>query len=369
MTRVLVIGGYGHFGSRIVRRLLPETDLQLIIAGRSIERAQAFVEGLGAAGRAIEVREIDVRDGLAGHLARTRADIVVHTSGPFQGQTYGVAESCIQAGCHYVDLADGRDFVASIRELDGAAKARAVTVVSGASSVPAFTAALLDAYGREFSVVERAEYGIATAQRTNPGSATMGAVLSYAGRSFETRVDGDWRKIYGWQGLHVRKLRDVGRRFFANCDVPDLALFPERYPDLRTIRFYAGLEVPLAQFGIWLLSWAVRFRLVRSLRPMTPVLQRGARVLDLFGSDTSGFFMEMTGRDENADPKQLMFHLAARSGDGTFIPCVPAIILVRRLARGEIETRGAFPCIGMIDLDAYLQELAGLDIHWSVERR
>ena len=54
--------------------------------------------------------------------------------------------------------------------------------------------------------------------------------------------------------------------------------------------------------------------------------------------------------------------IIARSGQGPYIPCMPAILLAKRLTRGEIEQRGATPCVDLIDLDCYLSALQGLDI-------
>jgi hypothetical protein len=34
-----------------------------------------------------------------------------------------------------------------------------------------------------------------------------------------------------------------GRRLTAVCDVPDLALFPKRYPGVQSVTFRAALEV------------------------------------------------------------------------------------------------------------------------------
>ena len=54
--------------------------------------------------------------------------------------------------------------------------------------------------------------------------------------------------------------------------------------------------------------------------------------------------------------------IIARSGHGPYIPCMPAILLARGLARGEVRQRGASPCVDLIDLDTYLDALEGLDI-------
>ena len=367
VARVLIIGGYGTFGGAIAERLAREEDIQVIIAGRSAGKARAFADSLTSARHSPEACQLDYRSGLGDRLAVLRPAVVIHTSGPFQGQDYGVAAHCIEAGCHYIDLADARDFVVGVSELDEAARAAGLLVVSGASSVPCLTAALIDRYQSAFERLSEAHYGIATAQQTNRGLATTSAVLSYAGKPFTTLIEGAMRPVYGWQDLQRRKLPGVGRCFFGNCDVPDLALFPERYPDLKTLRFSAGLEVPVIHIGLWLLTWLVRARLLPSAAPLAPLLLTVSRLFDPLGSDVSAFYMELKGRAaEDGREKCVSFNLTARSGHGPIIPSTPAIILAKRLARGEPPPSGAQPCVGLIDLESYLSELEGLDIDWQV---
>jgi len=114
LKRVVVIGGTGHFGGRICRRLVGEPNTELVVTSRSLARAQALVDELPAANSAavIEAAALDqsMRD-FDTDLLALRPDIVIHTAGPYQGQDYGVAKACIKADSHYVDLADGRDFV------------------------------------------------------------------------------------------------------------------------------------------------------------------------------------------------------------------------------------------------------------------
>jgi hypothetical protein len=41
---------------------------------------------------------------------------------------------------------------------------------------------------------------------------------------------------------------------------------------------------------------------------------------------------------------------------------MPAILIARRLARGERIKAGARPCLDLIALDEYLESLKGLDV-------
>ena len=163
-ARVLIIGGYGNFGSFIARRLAKDSNITLIIAGRSGKKAKTFAESLHA-----EWDVIDIQKDFDSSLKKNKPDIVIHTSGPFQRQGYDVAEACIRYKCHYIDLADGREFVSNIGALDKAAKDADVLVISGASSVPCLTSAIIDRYQSDFRRLKSVDYGIATAQKTTRG--------------------------------------------------------------------------------------------------------------------------------------------------------------------------------------------------------
>ncbi len=360
--RVLIIGAYGNFGSYIAKKLAAENDLQVIIAGRSESKCREFSKHFESAPNPPEVYAMDIDKDLAGSLRAVGPDIVIHTSGPFQGQGYHVAEACIAQGCHYIDLADGREFVENIGQLDVRAKARGVMVISGASSVPCLTSAIIDRYMPEFAKIVSVDYGITTAQRTNTGLATTAAVLGYAGKPFKTLIDGSVKDVYGWQDMRMRRYPELGRRLLGNCDVPDLALFPCRYPDLNTIRFRAGLEIAPLHLGLWLSSWLVRWGLLKSLAPFADVLLKTSRWFDALGTANSAFHMEMTGAGNDGKHKTSEFYLIAKSGHGPFIPSTPAILCAKMIARGRITNAGAMPCMGIITLGEYLDELKDLDI-------
>lgn len=362
--RILIIGGYGNFGRFIARMLGRENNIQLIISGRNEDKAKALVAKLDAKNTP-ETAILDIDHGLEKSLATIKPDIVVHTSGPYQGQSYKVAQACINQSCHYVDLADARDFVAGIGELDKDAKDKGVLICAGASSVPCLTSAIVDKHIEGFGKLDTVEYGIATAQLTNRGLATTSAVLSYAGKPFKTLINGEMKDVYGWLGLRWRKFWGLNLRPLGNCDIPDLEIFPKRYPTLKTIRFQAGLELKVLHLILWMLSGLRRFKLFPPLQPLAPALLRISYLFDAFGKDDSGFYMKLSGTDKNGQPKEINFDLVARHGDGLYIPSMPAILMAKKLANDEITATGACPCVGFITLDDYLTGLSEFDIKWQ----
>ena len=357
--RVAILGGYGNFGSYVARALAPEPGIEVVICGRSATKAKVFAEGLAAANPA-RGAEIDIAEPEAA-LAAIAPDLVIHTVGPFQEQDYRIAQAAIGCGSHYCDLADARAFVSRIGALDAAARQAGVAVISGASSVPCLTAAYLDEAARTMTV-EEVDYGICAAQQTNRGLGTASAILSYVGRPFTMLRDGAMRRVFGWQGLHSEVYPELGRRWFGYCDIPDLDLFPARYTGLRQMRFGAGHEIALLHFGTWLLSWGVRLKLLPRLDRWSNALLKASYLFDPLGSARSGFHMFVRGRDGDDEPVERRHWLIARQGHGPNIPCMPAILIAHRLARGETVESGARPCLDLISLSEYLEALDQLDI-------
>ncbi|MGE3691445.1 MAG: saccharopine dehydrogenase NADP-binding domain-containing protein [Novosphingobium sp.] len=359
--KVLILGGYGNFGSYIARALAPDPGIELIIAGRSEDKARDFAASLDAANPPLHAA-LDIAGEIGAGLALLSPGLVIHTVGPFQNQDYRVAEAALAAGAHYCDLADARAFVCGIGGLDPMAKAAGRAAIAGASSVPCLTAAYLDDALGAFARIDEVDYGITAAQQTNRGLGTASAILSYVGKPFTMFRQGAMRRVFGWQGLHSEVYPELGRRWFGYCDIPDLDLFPARYPTLKSMRFAAGHEIALLHFGTWLLSWGVRLRLLPRLDRWGNFLLRTSFLFDRLGSGRSGFHMRISGEGPDGKVMSRTEWIIARSGHGPNIPCMPAILIARKLAWGGTVAPGARPCVGEIGLDQFLTALEGLDI-------
>ena len=237
--RVLLLGAYGFFGSRIAEKLARDPNIELIVAGRDLNRATALAYQLGL--HAQNARVVDAADPKLGALLRKLGvNTVINTAGPFQGQAYHVARAAIQAQSHYLDLADGRAFVVGIATLDAAARAAGVCVFSGVSSLPALSSAVIDEHLRYFAKLEGIAIGISSGARI-PGMATMQAVLGYCGKPFRVWENGAWMEARGWLDRRTFGfVKPVGARLLGRCDVPDLTLLPQRYPTAKSVSFHAG---------------------------------------------------------------------------------------------------------------------------------
>jgi hypothetical protein len=68
------------------------------------------------------------------------------------------------------------------------------------------------------------------------------------------------------------------------------------------------------------------------------------------------------GLDQRSQPTTRTWWLLAGSNHGPQVPCFPAIALARKILRGEIRTRGAMPCMGLLTLDEILAVGSELDL-------
>lgn len=87
-------------------------------------------------------RDVDVEH----QIRELRPNLVVDATGPFQlygDNPYRVVNACLACRVNYVDLADGSDFVKGITQFDAEAKAKNIFILSGVSSFPVLTAAVV----------------------------------------------------------------------------------------------------------------------------------------------------------------------------------------------------------------------------------
>src|SRR5690606_31951402 len=128
---------------------------------------------------------------------------------------------------------------------DAVARQAGRCAISGASTLPALSSAVVDALRGRFDVLQAIDIVIAPAQATPLGMATVRAVLSYCGKPFQCWVDGRWQRVTGWAGPQPVTFARIAPRLASPCDVPDHDLLVQRHPGVQTVRFRAALELPL----------------------------------------------------------------------------------------------------------------------------
>jgi hypothetical protein len=355
---VLLIGAGGVFGSRLAEGLAA-AGFEVICAGRDLGRAEAVARSLtdaaGQTGVPARAVALDAHKATPGHLLATGARIVVDAAGPFQGAGPAVARAAVAAGLHYVDLADARDFVAAFPTLDPDARAAGVVALTGASSTPALSNAVLDDLTAGWRETTSVEVAISPGARAPRGPSVVEAILSWTGRPVRVFERGDWRRRPGWSGLIRRDFGAAGRRWLSLCETPDLDVLPARFAPRRQALFLAGLEPPLLHFGMRLLSALSALSGV-GLRPLAGPLTSASGLFSAFGSDRGAMRVEVLGQDDLGRARRAEWLLVAEPGAGPVTPTLAALAAVKAIASGRLSP-GARVCVGELPLVALEHEM------------
>ncbi len=354
--KILVLGGYGNFGARICRALVSDVLIDLLIAGRVQSRAESFAAELGSAkGVAVDCMSPEFPD----LLRRLGVELVVHTAGPFQQQSYAVAQAAAAAGAHYIDLADGRRFVCDFpAAMDVAFRDVGRTAISGASTVPALSSAAVEHLCNAWQRIDSIDICIAPAQTAPRGKATLAAVLGYCGERIRVWDEGRWQFQRGWSHPQRVQFARLRPRLGALCDIPDLELFPEYFHTTQRVMFTAALEVGITQRAFAMLAALRSAGIVPPLTRLAGLLNFTARVFDGLGSSLGGMVVRTRGLDSLGRTVARAWHIAADNDHGPEIPCMAAILLARRLACGEKFPAGAHTCMGLLKLDEFAPAFA-----------
>jgi Domain of unknown function (DUF4166)/Saccharopine dehydrogenase NADP binding domain len=357
--RILIVGGYGVFGGRLAQLLADEDRLTLVIAGRSKDKARSFCAGLQSLAQ-LTVAHFD-RDGdLEAQLKIIAPDIVVDASGPFQdygADPYRLVKAALALGINYMDFADGSEFVEGVSRFDPAAEERGVFLLSGVSSFPVLTAAVVRRLARGLQRIDTITGGIAPSPYAGVGQNVIRAIAGYAGKELALIRNGDASTGYGLAETLRYTIGPPGRvplrnRRFSLVDVPDLKVLPEQWPGLRSIWMGAGPVPESLHTALNMLAWCVRLKLLPSLSFLAPVFFRAINTFK-WGEHRGGMFVSIEGAKADGTTVTRSWHLLAEGDDGPFIPSMAIEAIVRRCLEGRRPAAGARSAANELDLSDY----------------
>jgi len=368
--KILIVGGYGVFGSRIVELLENDARLTLCVGGRSVAKAKTFVASRKLAKAELVPAAIDRNGDIGGQLSTIRPDIVIDASGPFQSygdDGYRVIQACLTHGANYLDLADGSDFVAGIGAFDDRAKAAGLYIISGASSFPVLTAAAVRRLSAGMAAVKTIRGGIAPSPYAGVGENVIRAIAGYAGQPTRRKRDGVFCTGYPLTE-HLRyTIAPPGRvplhnKLFSLVDVPDLQALAALWPEADEIWMGAAPVPELLHRLLAALAWLVRLRLLPTLSPIAPLMHFASNHIR-WGEHRGGMFVEVDGVAASGARLKRTWHLVAEGDDGPLIPSMAVEAIVGNVLQGRAPQPGARAAVRELELDAYERLFAGRTIY------
>ena len=358
--KIIILGGYGIFGGRLCQLLAQNDRLTMFVAGRSYEAAKKFCARLDSVNPPIPLA-FD-RDTTGDDLfEKIHPDLFIDASGPFQNygtDPYRLAKLCIRYGVHYMDFADGSEFVNGIRQFDEQAKQRGVFVLSGVSSFPVLTAAVMRHLSPQWQAIHSIKAGIAPSPFAVVGMNVIKAIASYAGKPVSLMRNGRPPQGYALTESLRYTISPPGRLplntlRFSLVDVPDLKVLPTEWPEAETVWMGAGPTPEILLRMLNGFAWLVRLRILPSLQFLAPVFYFVINNLR-WGEHRGGMFVDIEGLNQEGNKVHKSWHMVAIGEDGPFIPCMALEAAILRMLNGQTPIPGARAATHELELSDYL---------------
>ena len=173
----MLYGATGYTGTLIAQRGL-ECGHRPVLAGRSAPAVSGLGERLGLPHR---VLSLDDPGALEGALADV--DLVLNAAGPFLHTAVPLAQACLDAGVHYLDISNELQVFRALYDLDEGAKPAGVSIIPGVGFGVIATNCLARDVSETVGGAEHLEVAscVASAQPGPGAAATMQENLPYGG--------------------------------------------------------------------------------------------------------------------------------------------------------------------------------------------
>ena len=368
--KVLVLGGTGGMGQGVARDLIKQERIEKVILGDINTDPGRVQAKLRASGKVSLVR-IDVIDhaGLVGTIKAV--DIVVNCAGPFYRTAVAVARAAVEARVNYIDICDDYEAAEILfaSDIDTAAKAAGITVLTGMGSDPGTNNVLVKWYADRLDRVDEIHLYWVVSIAELSGAAWDHSLHMILGE-IPQYIDGKLVRVKGGGGEEVEHfLEPLGECVISYVGHPQPLTIPRYIKGVKTV-VIKGALIP---------SWVDRLikeQKATGLLSKEPVEVKGTNVVpyDLTlklwdtipkdrdnGPAASGLKVIVKGERQG---KQVTYtaDIVGRMAPGTGLPASIAALM---MDAGEVTVKGVVPPEGCIDPEKFLAELLkrGARIH------
>ncbi len=173
----MLYGAPGYTGGLITARAV-ECGHRPVLAGRSALAVTALADRLD-----LPHRVLDLDDPVALQAALGDVDLVLNAAGPFLHTAAPLAEACLNAGVHYLDISNELRVFRALYDLDEKAKQVGVSIIPGVGFGVVATNCLARYVSELVGGADHLELAsrVASAQPGPGAAATMQANLPYGG--------------------------------------------------------------------------------------------------------------------------------------------------------------------------------------------
>jgi len=359
---ILILGGYGTTGLLLARLLLSETNAHVVLAGRTLEKAQNTAACLNAqfTGNRVAGVYADAADPLSLRLAFETMDIVVVASSTVVF-TRQVARAALEARIDYMDIQYSTAKMVVLYEMAEEIEASGLCFITDGGFHPGLPAAMVHFAASSFDQLESANVGSVIQIDWASLDLSPSTIDEFVGEFLDFQTlhfkGGKWQRA-GFLAMMVPRTMDFGGEFGRQYCMPmfleEMRSLPECYPSLKEAGFFVG------GFN-WFVDWAL-FPVIllvlklfpeKGLRPMGNLLLWGLRT---FSRPPYGTLLKLEAKgSKDSTPKSLEVTVA--HADGYLLTAIPVAACLVQYLGGSIRKPGLHLQAHIVEPRQFFQDM------------
>ena len=333
MNTILILGGYGYTGKLLTKHLLQQTKYKVIVAGRNVEKAQAFASGLRdsrvAALRVDAADPASLRSALQGvePSAGLRPSLCLVAAPVRSINSEAVIGACLEAGVDYLDVQYSTTKINLLKAHAEEIRERGLCFVTEAGYHPGLPSALVRYAASQLDCIESA----VTAGYLNMGGnlpfteavdELMEGFKAYRAQIFK---NGAWTRPSSWDTRKFNFGPELGTRSCYSMFFEELQDLPKMYPTLHETGFYiSGMNwfVDLVAMPIIMIGLKVAPK--RGIRPLGRLMWWGMMNLS---RPPYRVALQVEAKGQR-NGQQAQVHARCEHEDGYELTAIPVVALL-----------------------------------------
>jgi lysine 6-dehydrogenase len=240
--QIIVLGGAGDMASRAVEDLANAPGVERVtIADRDVAAARELAAVLGGLPAMVDVRHVDANDHATLVEAMRGYDVAASGLGPFYLYEAPLVRAAIEAGVDYASICDEWQAARTvIDELDGPARERGVTVITGLGTSPGVSNLGVAYLTPEMDRVQRVHVYVYQPLDAGGGEAVVRHMLHIISGQVAVWRAGQSRMVPACSEEHLVEFPRFGPIKVWNMGHSEPETLPRYMPDLEEVGFYMG---------------------------------------------------------------------------------------------------------------------------------